>query len=746
MSKASRRLVLAVLLIVFTVFLTVNTIMGEPHGIHMVSSFDGSTIPDRLYAEGIDDRDYAIDMADHPQYEAVADNASFVLYLDETTGHIALYVKDSGYAWFSLDPDYDGFDAVDGREHSIQIQNRIRSSIMYRTTQTSYITDERHILNVEHRIEYTFFDSGFEMRVDLVQAEIAFDVIVRLTDQGLDLDIPFDRVSENEVRLQSIRVFPGFGATTGLDMSGYLFIPDGSGALIRYDTRSVGTAYVSSIYGDDLGYQTSFGDIYADANVVPVPTVRHPVLGIVHGINHNAMIAVINEGAHAADIRADIRNNVTKYFTNSFAFNYRELYLRPINNEGVGLIISSPEMDPLDVSVSYIVQTGKDADYAGMAKAYRDHLDFSRKQSGETAIPLHASIIAMDVYQGLFRKRNVVMTDYEATERMLKDLSTRVDGRIDVGYQVKEAKGDYVVDRIRTLGSEKAYDALRKTILDLDVDFHPHTEYTRVMSSDRQVAKRMGGIIMELSVTSSVFPNHYALDNSAWADRHEKALRIMDDHFGLSMSVTGLEAYSHVNRKGDPVTRAEMIDLLTSYIEELGEKGSVMLSNPNIYVYPHVDKLIDYPFTTSGFNFVTDTVPFFQIAFSKSHDLYSEPLNFFADRDLAVLRMIEYNTYPTYVLTEKDAYLLKNSDNIHTFTSEYDLWKDAIEAEYAIINDALRSVRDRAIRDHRIIVDGVVRVDYDNDVRIYVNYSQDDCDVDGVTVEATDYLVVEVSS
>jgi hypothetical protein len=745
-SKASRRIVIAILIVVFTILITSHAVMAETHGIEMASSFNGSKVTDTLQVEPIDDRDYTIDMADYPSYEEVAENESFMLYLDQLTGHIAVYVKDSGYAWFSLDPNYDGFDAVDGREHSTQIQNRIRSNIMYRTTQTSYITDERHILNVEHDIKYTMFESGFDMHVDLTQAQISFDVIVRLTDHGLDYDIPFDRISEQEIRLQSLRIFPGLGATTGLDMSGYLFIPDGSGALIRYDTSSVGNAYVSPIYGDDLGYQTSFNDIYADANVKPVPTVKHPVIGIVHGVNHNAMIAVIDEGAHGADIRTDIRNNVTKYFTNSFAFNYRNLYLRPINNQGAGLIISSPDMDPLDVSVSYIIQTGDDANYAGMAKAYRDHLDLPDKQSQETAIPMHAQVIAMDVYQGLFRKRNVVMTDYQDMEDMLLDLSQRVDGRIDLSYHVKEARGDYVIERVRALGSKNAYDELEETIEDLGVNFHLFNEYTRSLSSQRQIAKRMGGIIMELSSTSSVFPEHYALDNLAWEEHHETVLSVMDTHFGLAMTMMGQEAYSHVNQKGDVVTRAEMIDQMTIYLEALAEKGSVLLSNPNRYAYPHIGAITDYPVMTSGFNFVTDSIPFFQIAFSNSHDLYSEPLNFASDRQLSMLQMIEYNMYPAYVLTEKDAYLLKNSDNLHTFTSEYTLWKDTIAREYATINQALKHVRDHAIMDHRVIAADLVMVEYDNDVRIYVNYSDEDIVFDGITIKALDYFVLEVSS
>jgi hypothetical protein len=102
--------------------------------------------------------------------------------------------------------------------------------------------------------------------------------------------------------------------------------------------------------------------------------------------------------------------------------------------------------------------------------------------------------------------------------------------------------------------------------------------------------------------------------------------------------------------------------------------------------------------------------------------------------------------YPAYVLTEKDAYLLKNSDNLHTFTSEYTLWKDTIAREYATINQALKHVRDHAIMDHRVIAADLVMVEYDNDVRIYVNYSDEDIVFDGITIKALDYFVLEVSS
>ena len=98
-----------------------------------------------------------------------------------------------------------------------------------------------------------------------------------------------------------------FGASMSDD--GYLFVPDGSGALIYFNNgKTTVSSYKASVYGQDA---TMLCMNWTQSQVDPANTVRMPVYGVKDG--NKAFFAVIEEGDAYASINAEVSGKTTAY-------------------------------------------------------------------------------------------------------------------------------------------------------------------------------------------------------------------------------------------------------------------------------------------------------------------------------------------------------------------------------------------------------------------------------------------------
>ena len=65
---------------------------------------------------------------------------------------------------------------------------------------------------------------------------------------------------------------------------------------------------------------------------------------------------------------------------------------------------------------------------------------------------------------------------------------------------------------------------------------------------------------------------------------------------------------------------------------------------------------------------------------------------------------------------------------------------DAAE-NYAMVNGALKAVRNAFMVNREVLSETLVRVDYSNGVSIYVNYAAEAAEADGQTIAAMSYYV-----
>jgi len=132
----------------------------------------------------------------------------------------------------------------------------------------------------------------------------------------------------------------------------------------------------------------------------------------------------------------------------------------------------------------------------------------------------------------------------------------------------------------------------------------------------------------------------------------------------------------------------------------------------------------------------TDTVPFLQLVLHGTMEMYAPYSNFsfYTQRD--ILRMIDYNVYPSFALTYKPAHLLSSTNSLKFFSTEYEVYRDIIKQVYTQVSAALSSVKGKDWLNRTVLADGVILNEYSGGVKILINYTDGVFAYNGVSVNA----------
>ena len=119
--------------------------------------------------------------------------------------------------------------------------------------------------------------------------------------------------------------------------------------------------------------------------------------------------------------------------------------------------------------------------------------------------------------------------------------------------------------------------------------------------------------------------------------------------------------------------------------------------------------------------------------------MYSDYVNFEANKNEFFLQMVEAGVYPSFYLTYE-----KSSDLIYTnssdlYSTEFSTYRDVISEYDKALREVNDAVKDAFITKHEKAENGVTGVTYSNGVKIYVNYTGTAQTVDGVTVDGMSY-------
>ncbi len=595
----------------------------------------------------------------------------------------------------------------------------------------------------------------------------AIDLVIEYTLDGDDLvvNVPTENLVSNEdYPIRSLSLLPYFLATDETD--GYMFVPDGSGALIYLDNDKLSEyQFSASYYG---------GDVLVDAETYNSTNIYMslPVYGMKAG--DTAVLGIIESGAEIAELNSYLNGyyNGIPYSSSSLTFYIRKeqtlaQYVGSTTNYTMKKV--STDYYTEDITVRYKFLEGDDADYTGMAKAYQEYLiengTLSEIDSAEDA-PLYINFLGEidkeKYFLGIPYDSSIALTSFveaydilnELNEQGIKNMVVKYSGVVNGGINQRAVESVKVSNR---LGGKNDLKDLISSAAELGATVYPdvnlQTADTSKNLSKKEKSYAMNGSIAQLYDFDLV---RHIVDSSSEFDTYIIAPKYIESYinkFSKSYSKLNIETLSSSDfmtfispdyRNGENVSMTTAMDYYESALSELSASYDLMLTNPIAQTYAYVNHIDSVPFENSGLKVLDASVPFTQMVLEGCMDFSGEFVNTDLDSlKLTFLNAIESKSALNFRLMAADTSELTDTTQEDVFYTEYSLWEDSIADYYNEYNEFYQLVKDAEIVNHEIVDrnNDLRVVTYSNGVSIYINYSDEKVSIDGVSVEAYSYVI-----
>ncbi|AEE95676.1 DUF5696 domain-containing protein [Mahella australiensis] len=591
----------------------------------------------------------------------------------------------------------------------------------------------------------------------------------KLDGEGLIVSVDAKEIKyDTSYPLTQIRVLEFFGAGNA-ETSGYMLVPDGSGAIINMNNgKNDVRPYMGYLYGNDRAIRRE--EVFERSEQAYLP-----LFGIKQG--DNALFGIVEEGSAFASIVADVSGRINSY-------NIACVEFMTLPNDTIDLTAMAgnnvvmayqPRIYQGAFKIRYSFLSGQDADYVGMAKSYREYLlnkGQLKKAKNGSGLPFYIELIgAIDRIKpvaGVPVRGIEPLTTYDQAIEIIDKMINSGISNIKLKYTgwfnggIRHSLSNNI-NLQSQLGGKKDFNKLTSFAADNGVEIYPNVSFEYAYKdkmfdgfSARSDAARF--LDREVALVYDFDPATNRYDNTKEPYYIISPTRInpivssfLEDYKGLnvnglSLATMGSDLNSNFRENG-LVDREQAKALMVEQMEKLTQKGiSLMASGVNDYALPYVAHILNMPMDSSGYNITDESVPFYEIALHGYISYAGEPINLAGDYTRSVLKAAETGAglYFTWIYGENS--LVKDSDYNYLYSVNYEAWLGRAVELYNRMNAVLSDVQDKAIVDHRKLRQDVYKVTFEGGKSIIVNYSDAPVSINDTIIEANNFKVFEGSS
>ncbi|AGC68116.1 hypothetical protein Cst_c11200 [Thermoclostridium stercorarium subsp. stercorarium DSM 8532] len=601
---------------------------------------------------------------------------------------------------------------------------------------------------------------GFYAKLYYEEYGIGFDVHVSLSEDQLIVEIPNRSIVEDkdEYKIGEIYVYPFLGHTHMGDRSGYMLVPDGNGAMIYLNdkNRRFSSNYSQYVYGRNIGIDEPYAlsllmNRYQSVN--EAENIMAPVFGMVHTDSEMGYLGIIESGDYSAKIEAYPNGAYTDYNWICSKFILRQIYIQPTGKREGHVIARQERRNEFDIRVRYCFVSGEYANYTGLALKYRDFL-----LKHGIVVPRHDNFrirldfLGIDKENWLIFKRNVTMTTVNNIKEIYKELKDAgVTDIISVykGWQ-KDGINALPIEKYAAdgdIGGNGKLTALIRECESSGIEFYLYQDSLRINPSIKNAAfnvvKQITKRVYEEMTYKDVFEKFRFLTPAKTRQVMIRSAKSYINNGVTNIMLGGITnilfTYTH---KGNLYTRVDTANIYESAVSELSGKLNFIMEKPFSYLWKYTNAIADMPISTSNYIFTDEEVPFLTIALKGLIPMYSEYVNFEANKEEFFLKLVETGVYPSFYITYEDPAKLQYTNSSDIYSSRFAVYKDDIIRYYnelKKINDLTQGAK---IISHSQFSNGLTVVSYDNGVKIYLNYNPDRViTADGYAIEPMSYVV-----
>lgn len=745
--------------------LNIRQVVSTIDNPHLFSSLDGETLElmDRDFKNilftykksGIEDgksvfytpdkKGFAWLSSDCKQVIAVArvcgENEDFRLLIDDRLGNIALENKKTGYIWWSVP-----LEASRDKNATPLLINELRSSnkltygipSKHSTTILRSANDECEIIvkDVENGVKVTYrYEKGFEIPVEYILENDHIRARLKISDM---------KEPDNENIITEMSIMNSFGAGD-MTEEGYFIIPDGCGALVRFNNRKTmeTNAYSQPVYGRDItAVPTHKGAV--------TEQLYFPMYGIVK--EDNAMLVIAEKGDANANLSVSVsEQSNSSYNFCGFNFTLRgtdTFYMSGSNDKFT--VFETGDIKTEDIELLYYPIAAKNADYTDVAEKYRQYLIENggvEKKSIPQIPPVYVSL-----YGGMEKKKPVLgipvtkktaVTDFMQGREILNDLTeSGVDNIVAVYKNWTdngiENKVDTTAKPSSVLGGKDGFTALSDFITDNGYELYPVSDnrdfysgngynsinntcvrisgsYSRIVSYDRAY-DIPDGFKDNMSLLS---PAYYGEVFGDIAENYADAGISGVSLGNLTSSLYGDYGKRELSRGDAKKLAAEGFKLISDKLE----KG-ILADNANAYAVPYASHIINVPLNSSRFDIFNEDIPFYQMVMHGLVPYSSTAVNGSADRDRLILTAAATGSYLNYDMIYEDAAELKDTEFDVYFYANYENHVISAAAEYRALKPLYEEIADKYITGYSADENGNITVSYSGGTVVKADFSE----------------------
>ena len=611
------------------------------------------------------------------------------------------------------------------------------------TLETGYVANSETPPLFKLSLEYTLNPQDGSLDIRLPSNGIIYDETLFELEYISTLNYlgagRMDTVTYDDYTFKTMGAVYGGNAADEMLYDGYVFYPDGSGALFEYndlytDTQKTSISWTGKVYGQDYAYYTVSGQHQE--------TIRLPVYGVVGTTDvievpmtdgqgnqlftdsgaklydlvpvKSGFLAILEEGDALTSLSVSF--GATRH---NYASAYPTYYPRPKDTYDLADSVSVSGNTEWTVVAdrkytgSYRTRIqlldNENANWVGMATAYRNYLEgngtLERLTETASQIPLYleafGTIKTTKQILSFPVEINVPLTSFDDIGAIYDDLSGigiknvnfKLTGFANGGMSAKYpaklkwekaagGKGGFrdLIERAETEGfgvyPEFDFAYLSNDSMGDGISLKDAGART---VDNRYCSKQIYDAVYQQF--SSYFDMCVATNvMSKYFDKLSSKLEDYkeDGTFGVSVSTLGSDLNSNFD-KDNPINREEAKNDVANLLESIKESySSLMVSGGNRYSLPYADHVLGIPLGSSNYRYASASVPFMAMVLHGYVNYAGSAINMSGDTEYTMLKSIENGAYPYFLLsynTENTMLMKKDPALSKYFSIRYDIWR-----------------------------------------------------------------------
>lgn len=649
----------------------------------------------------------------------VTENDKLALYVDDDTAVIGLYDKAKEKMWWST-PENVGHD----KQATGTIVDDLSSSLkmVYGEPEARSTSNMRSKSDAKVKVKDK--SSGVEITYTFRKAGITIPVTYTLEDDYLEArietaDIEEDDTSQTGKLTTSLSIMSSFGAGASTD-EGYFVIPDGSGALIRFNNgKTSAKSYTGYVYGSD---------VTAVPLTAPAVTeqVYLPMYGIVNG--NDAMMVVCTEGDSNAKLTASVSGqSKSSYNVCGFDFTVRDsdTYYMSGDNSTALTVFEDGDMKTDVLAVRYYPLETEDApDYVDVAEAYRNYL--TEEAGVENTVESADPGLYLNFYGGTEKEKSILgipvkmktpLTSFAQAQEILTEMTDSQISAENIRVQYYNwtnagisGKVDLKAKAAGCLGGNGDWEDLLDLAAERNIAIYPAVDNETFISGNgyytfSDTTVRISGSYARIydynlayGSQSTVNKPLSLLSPAAYPEIYQK---LTDNYTSKNLTRVSLGSmtsalYGDYGKQG--ISRDKAQELLEESYQTIQDADIHLLADgANAYALPYVSEITDVPLQSSGFDVFDEDIPFYQIVMHGLKPYAATAVNASATPEETLLLSIASGSSLHYDMIGEETSTLKDTALDTLYYASAESWTKSAAQGYSFSKMVLGGVGDQTI-------------------------------------------------